>query len=67
MYRMTILYGTPTDPEAFRRYYYDTHIPIARRMKGLSPAGTCNGSIATLRRLANTCWWRSCTPSRPTR
>ena len=36
MYRMTILYGTPTDPEAFRRYYYDTHIPIARRMKGLT-------------------------------
>lgn len=36
MYRMTILYGTPTDPEAFRRYYYDTHIPIARRMGGLT-------------------------------
>lgn len=36
MYRMTILYGMPTDPEAFRRYYYDTHIPIARRMKGLT-------------------------------
>lgn len=36
MYRMTILYGTPTDPEAFRGYYYDTHIPIARRMKGLT-------------------------------
>ncbi len=36
MYRMTILYGTPTDPEAFRHYYYDTHIPIARRMKGLT-------------------------------
>ncbi|MDQ2848629.1 MAG: EthD family reductase [Actinomycetota bacterium] len=33
---MTILYGIPTDPEAFRRYYYDTHIPLARRMKGLT-------------------------------
>jgi uncharacterized protein (TIGR02118 family) len=36
MYRMTILYGTPNDPAEFRRYYYDTHIPIARRMKGLT-------------------------------
>jgi uncharacterized protein (TIGR02118 family) len=35
MYRMTILYGTPVDPEHFRRYYYESHIPIARRMKGL--------------------------------
>lgn len=36
MYRMTILYGTPDDPVGFRRYYTDTHIPIARRMKGLT-------------------------------
>lgn len=36
MHRMTILYGVPTDPDRFRRYYYDTHIPIAKRMKGLT-------------------------------
>lgn len=36
MYRMTILYGTPTDPEAFRRYYYQTHIPLAQQMRGLT-------------------------------
>lgn len=36
MYRMTILYGMPDNPEAFRRYYYDTHIPLARKMKGLT-------------------------------
>ncbi len=36
MHRMTILYGMPDNPEAFRRYYYDTHIPIARQMKGLT-------------------------------
>jgi uncharacterized protein (TIGR02118 family) len=33
---MTILYETPDDPAGFRRYYTDTHIPIARRMKGLT-------------------------------
>lgn len=36
MYRVTILYGMPTDPEAFRLYYYDTHIPLAQKMKGLT-------------------------------
>ncbi|WP_286345487.1 EthD family reductase [Frondihabitans sucicola] len=33
---MTILYGAPADPVAFRRYYEETHIPIARKMKGLT-------------------------------
>jgi len=36
MYRMTILYGVPTDREHFRRYYLDTHVPLARRMRGLT-------------------------------
>jgi len=36
MHRMTILYAKPDDPAEFRRYYYDTHIPIARQMKGLT-------------------------------
>lgn len=36
MYRMTILYGVDDDPTAFRRYYYDTHIPIASKMEGLT-------------------------------
>ena len=35
MYRLTVLYGHPRDPAAFDRYYYETHIPIARQMKGL--------------------------------
>jgi uncharacterized protein (TIGR02118 family) len=36
MYRMTILYGMPTDPDHFRKYYYDKHIPLARKMQGLT-------------------------------
>lgn len=36
MYRMTILYGMPEDPEAFRDYYYRVHIPLARKMRGLT-------------------------------
>jgi len=36
MYRMTILYGATEDPPAFERYYRTTHIPIAKKMKGLT-------------------------------
>ncbi|HLU46974.1 MAG TPA: EthD family reductase, partial [Planctomycetota bacterium] len=35
MIRLTVLYGHPTDPEEFDRYYREVHIPIARKMKGL--------------------------------
>jgi uncharacterized protein (TIGR02118 family) len=35
MTRLLVLYGQPKDPAAFDKYYRETHIPIARRMKGL--------------------------------
>jgi uncharacterized protein (TIGR02118 family) len=35
MYRLTVLYGHPTDPAKFDRYYHEIHIPIAKKMKGL--------------------------------
>jgi uncharacterized protein (TIGR02118 family) len=34
MVRLLVLYGHPKDPAAFDRYYYDVHVPIARKMKG---------------------------------
>ena len=36
MYRLTVLYGRPTDPDAFDAYYRDVHLPIASRMRGLT-------------------------------
>lgn len=36
MFRLSVLYGRPTDPEAFDRYYREVHIPIASRMRGLT-------------------------------
>ncbi len=36
MVRLTVLYGHPIDPVEFDRYYHEVHLPIARRMKGLS-------------------------------
>lgn len=35
MHKLTVLYGHPKDPAEFDRYYYETHIPIAKKMKGL--------------------------------
>ncbi len=35
MYRLSAIYGRPTDPEAFDRYYREVHIPLASRMVGL--------------------------------
>ncbi len=36
MIKMTILYGNPTDPEAFERYYAQTHLPISANLTGMS-------------------------------
>src|SRR5580765_8430399 len=35
MNRLTVLYGHPTNPAEFDRYYHEVHIPIAKKMKGL--------------------------------
>jgi len=35
MFRLTVLYGHPTDPAAFQKYYHEVHIPIAKKMQGL--------------------------------
>lgn len=47
MYRLTVLYGHPKDPAEFDRYYYEVHIPLARRMKGLLAwtIGKCESAI----------------------
>jgi uncharacterized protein (TIGR02118 family) len=36
MTRLTVLYGHPTDPAEFDRYYREVHLPLARRMRGLT-------------------------------
>lgn len=35
MVRVLVLYNTPEDPEAFDRYYEQTHIPLAKQLPGL--------------------------------
>lgn len=36
MIKVTILYHHPQDPQAFERYYAETHLPIAAKMKGVA-------------------------------
>ena len=43
MYRLTVLYGQPTDPAAFDLHYKEVHVPLARKIPGLTAftAGHC--------------------------
>lgn len=35
MLKATVLYGHPTDPEAFEKYYAETHTPLALKINGM--------------------------------
>jgi uncharacterized protein (TIGR02118 family) len=35
MHKLIVLYPPPADPEAFRRYYTETHLPLAAQLPGL--------------------------------
>lgn len=35
MHKLMVLYPPPPDPEAFRRYYTETHLPLAAQLPGL--------------------------------
>lgn len=36
MMKLTVLYGHPTSPEDFEKYYAGTHLPLASKMKGVA-------------------------------
>ncbi|MGH9055091.1 MAG: EthD family reductase [Acidimicrobiales bacterium] len=52
MVKLTVLYGSPTDPAAFDKYYTETHIPLGEALPGLrrfevsKVSGTPDGSPA---------------------
>ncbi len=35
MIKLTALYGHPTDPTAFEKYYATTHIPLVAKISGV--------------------------------
>ncbi len=40
MVKMSVIYGHPSDPAAFERYYAETHMPLAHRLPGLQRVET---------------------------
>ena len=64
MVKLIVTYGHPVDPEAFEKYYAETHAPIAARIKGPVKAeftkliGTPDGGKPESYRLAEL-WFES--------
>jgi len=35
MAQLLVLYNQPADPAAFDRYYFETHVPLAKKIEGV--------------------------------
>jgi uncharacterized protein (TIGR02118 family) len=46
MAQMVVIYPTPKNIEAFDRHYFETHVPLAKRIPGLRKYEVSNGPIA---------------------
>jgi uncharacterized protein (TIGR02118 family) len=47
MAKVMILYRTPRDPAAFRKYYEEVHIPLARKIAGIRKFEVSRGAVAS--------------------
>jgi uncharacterized protein (TIGR02118 family) len=47
MAELVVLYKTPKDPAAFDKYYFETHVPLAKKLPGLRKFQVSQGTIAT--------------------
>jgi len=52
MAKLIAMYKTPPDAAAFDRYYYATHVPIAKKVPGLRTYEVSRGPVVTLDGLA---------------
>jgi len=48
MARMLVIYRTPKDPKAFEEHYFNVHVPMAKRLPGLTRYETSKGPIVGL-------------------
>ncbi len=44
---VVVLYKTPNDPAAFDKYYAETHIPLAKRMRDLRKYQVSQGPVVS--------------------
>jgi uncharacterized protein (TIGR02118 family) len=47
MARMVVIYKTPKDVAAFTGHYFETHVPLAKRLPGLRKYEVSQGPILT--------------------
>jgi uncharacterized protein (TIGR02118 family) len=47
MARLLVMYRTPKDPLVFDKYYFETHVPIAKKIPGLRKYEVSKGPVTT--------------------
>jgi uncharacterized protein (TIGR02118 family) len=47
MAHVVVMYKTPKDTAAFVKYYFETHVPIAKKIPGLRKYEVSKGPVAT--------------------
>jgi uncharacterized protein (TIGR02118 family) len=47
MARVLVMYKTPRDASAFDKYYFETHVPIAKKVPGLRKYEVSQGAVGT--------------------
>jgi uncharacterized protein (TIGR02118 family) len=47
MARLLVMYKSPHDGSAFDRYYFDKHVPIAKRIPGLRKYEVSRGAVGS--------------------
>jgi uncharacterized protein (TIGR02118 family) len=45
--QLVVMYRTPKDAVAFDKYYFETHVPIARKIPGVRKYVVSQGPVAT--------------------
>jgi uncharacterized protein (TIGR02118 family) len=47
MAHLVVMYKTPKDTAAFDKHYFETHVPIAKKIPGLRKYEVSHGPVAT--------------------
>jgi uncharacterized protein (TIGR02118 family) len=47
MARMVVIYRVPKNVEAFDRHYFETHVPLAKKIPGVRKYEVSDGTIVT--------------------
>src|SRR3954452_900953 len=47
MAQLVVLYKTPKSTDAFDRYYFATHVPLAKKLPGLKNYDVSKGAVAS--------------------